>query len=196
VSPDIQLASQSPRRRELLTQIGVRYKVVRVYVPERRGPGELARDYVERLALDKARAGLEASPGMPTLGADTIVCCDEDVLEKPLDQNDCVRILTRLSGREHCVMTAIAFCAEGRERVEVSETRVSFREISRQEMTRYWETGEPRDKAGSYAIQGMGAVFVQRLEGSYSGVVGLPIEVVSKVLDESGIAVWKTLDHE
>jgi len=182
------LASQSPRRRELLTQIGIEFSVLAVDVEEQQQVGELAPDYVSRLACDKARAGVatlimasalpvttSATAESMVLGADTIVVYAGQVLEKPTDEADSVRMLTLLSGHEHAVMTAVALADSARCWVELVTTTVQFRDISAIEMQDYWRTGEPRDKAGSYAIQGIGGKFVSHISGSYSAVVGLPL---------------------
>ena len=182
------LASQSPRRRELLTQIGVEFSVLSVDVEEQQQVGELAPDYVSRLARDKAQAGVAAlsksnatQVNMNTaadnvvLGADTIVVFAGQVLEKPVDEADSIRMLSLLSGHEHEVMTAVALADSTRCWVEVVTTQVQFRAISPPEMHDYWRTGEPSDKAGSYAIQGLAGKFVSHMSGSYSAVVGLPL---------------------
>ncbi|WP_067045912.1 nucleoside triphosphate pyrophosphatase [Moritella sp. JT01] len=182
------LASQSPRRRELLTQIGVEFSVLAVEVEEQQQSGELAADYVARLARDKAQAGTvvlenanavqantNAAAEYVVLGADTIVVYAGQVLEKPVDEADSKRMLSLLSGHEHEVMTAIALADTSRCWVEVVTTLVQFREISATEMHDYWCTGEPTDKAGSYAIQGIAGKFVSHMSGSYSAVVGLPL---------------------
>ncbi|PKH05138.1 nucleoside triphosphate pyrophosphatase [Moritella sp. Urea-trap-13] len=182
------LASQSPRRRELLTQIGVEFSVLSVDVEEQQQVGELAPDYVSRLARDKAQAGVAALINTnPTqlsahavaepvvLGADTIVVYAGQVLEKPVDEADSARMLSLLSGHEHEVMTAVALADSTRCWVELVTTTVQFRDISAIEMQDYWRTGEPRDKAGSYAIQGIAGKFVSHISGSYSAVVGLPL---------------------
>lgn len=191
----LQLASKSPRRRELLDQIGVRYSVVDVDVPEVRADHECPEAYVARLAQDKAKAGLAQYPGTPTMGADTIVVSPgEHVLEKPLNEDDFYRMMRLLSGAEHSVITAVAIAREEENGIGYTyasaTTKVMFREIGETEMRDYWLTGEPRDKAGGYAIQGRGAVFIERIAGSYSGVVGLPIEVLSRMLREFNIPVW------
>jgi len=182
------LASQSPRRRELLTQIGVEFSVLSVDVEEQQQVGELAPDYVSRLARDKAQAGVaalinankaqvnpNAAANNLVLGADTIVVYAGQVLEKPVDEADSVRMLSLLSGHEHQVMTAVALADNSRCWVEVVTTTVQFREISAIEIHDYWQTGEPLDKAGSYAIQGIAGKFVSHMSGSYSAVVGLPL---------------------
>jgi septum formation protein len=176
VAPRLYLASASPRRRELLTQLGYPFDVLRIDVPEQRVAGEAACDYVERLAADKARAGWLACNGIrPVLGADTIVVLDDEVLEKPRDEADARRMLSALSGRSHEVMTAVAVAtANGAEVVRVT-TQVTFRSLSSEEIAEYWQTGEPADKAGAYGIQGLAGKFVSRIEGSYTAVVGLPL---------------------
>lgn len=194
---EIQLASKSPRRRELLDQIGVRYRTVDVDVPEEHETGESPETYVSRLALSKARAGVHRVVenqvfNGPTLGADTIVVCGDEILEKPQSFVDFKRMMSALSGNYHCVMTAVALCVDGRELLNCSSTQVRFRKISEEEMVAYWQTEEPRDKAGGYAIQGLGAVFVVEIIGSYSGVVGLPIETLTPMLAEIGIPVWNS----
>ncbi len=187
------LASRSPRRRELLHQIGVDFDVIDVDVDEQRGPQESAEAFVARVALDKARAGRSALPAgssMPVLGADTAVVIDDDVLGKPRDGTDAARMLSLLSGRTHRVLTAVALVA-GRETVCVSTSKVTFRTLGDAECAAYWASGEPADKAGAYAIQGLAAVFISRLEGSYSGVMGLPLYETATLLQESGITVIK-----
>lgn len=186
----IYLASQSPRRRELLAQIGVRFDVISVDVPEKRQPGEVAAQFVERLALDKARAGWQrSSQDRPVLGADTIVVLDDEVLGKPLDHADAESMLARLSGREHQVMTAVALVRAESEAMRLSISRVRFRDITAGECQAYAATGEPDDKAGAYAIQGQAAIFIEHLEGSYSGVMGLPLFETTDLLKEFGISV-------
>ncbi len=192
---DLQLASKSPRRRELLDQIGVRYSVVDVNVPELRAHDESPEAYVCRLAKDKASAGIAHYPDLPTMGADTIVVAQGgEILEKPADEEVFYRMMRKLSGSDHQVMTAVAVAYNDRDDIRLvcdcSVTNVVFRDIQESEMRAYWQSGEPQDKAGGYAIQGCGAVFVKRIEGSYSGVVGLPIEVVSPMLQKIHVPVW------
>jgi len=189
---DIYLASASPRRRELLEQIGIRYRQLPVDVPEVQEEDEVAEMYVLRVALDKARAG-RASVGAdycaPVLGADTAVVIDGEVLGKPRDRDDALAMLARLSGRWHQVMSAVALVgAEGEEYSRLSVNAVQFREITPQEAEAYWETGEPSDKAGGYAIQGRAAVFIERIEGSYSAVMGLPLFETAELLKQTGFA--------
>lgn len=195
--PAIYLASKSPRRREMLEQIGVPYEPLVVTVDERRSDGETPEDYVVRLAREKAAAGaaLMLARGLvvrPVLGADTLVICDGEVMEKPANQQQAATMLRRLSGREHQVLTAIAFNDGGRRDERLGQTRVRFRALSDTEIRAYWQTGEPRDKAGAYGIQGKGAVFVESIEGSYSNVVGLPIEQLFVSLQSFDIDVWQS----
>lgn len=173
---DLILASASPRRRDLLAGIGVRFAVVPAQLDETPQPGERPRAYVARLALAKARA-VAAGPGatLPVLGADTTVVCDARLLGKPADEAEAIDMLMALSGRTHQVLTAIALVRGAAEAGVVVETAVSFRELSLAECRAYWQSGEPVDKAGGYALQGLGGIFVTRIEGSYSGVVGLPV---------------------
>ncbi len=186
----IYLASQSPRRRELLAQIGVHFDVISVDVSEQRQPGEVAAQFVERLALDKARAGWQRSlRDRPVLGADTIVVLDDEVLGKPRDRADAESMLARLSGREHLVMTAVALVGAEGEALRLSISRVRFREITADECQVYVATGEADDKAGSYAIQGQAAIFIEHLEGSYSGVMGLPLFETTDLLKGFAISV-------
>lgn len=178
------LASKSPRRRELLAQIRVEFECIDVDVPEVREPGEAPEVLARRLAQDKARAGFAqlADPEARVLGADTIVVIDDTVLGKPRDRDDALAMLKRLSGRKHRVLSAVAL-ATGRGIIaELSVSEVEFREIDADERARYWDSGEPADKAGGYAIQGLGALFVRHLSGSYSGVMGLPLYETGKLL--------------
>jgi septum formation protein len=184
--PVVILASASPRRCELLTQIGIRFEQQVADLDESRRDNEGVRDYVRRVALDKARAVRAAGATLPVLGADTAVAVDERVFGKPVDRADGLAMLRALSGREHRVLSAVALAGEG-ESVAVSVTRVWFRPLEEQEIGAYWSTGEPRDKAGAYAIQGRGAVFIERIDGSYSGVMGLPLFETAQLLKAAGI---------
>lgn len=188
----IYLASRSPRRRELLTQIGVRFAVLEADTDETRHPGEQPEDYVLRLALEKARAVRQSMPradDRPVLGADTAVVIGERILGKPEDREDALGMMRLLSGRAHRVLTAVALISADGERTDLSETRVTFRTLDEDEVLRYWRTGEPRDKAGGYGIQGHGALFVSGLNGSYSGVMGLPLFETGRLLSQVGIEV-------
>jgi septum formation protein len=192
----IYLASQSPRRRELLMQIGVPHELISASVVEMPLLDEAPSAYVQRLALEKACAGWVAvqaqeQPLKPVLGADTIVVCNGYILEKPRDKQHFVQMMTTLSGSQHEVITAVALVMNDKKSCLLSVTHVSFREIEAQEIDAYWHTGEPCDKAGGYGIQGLGAVFVRELRGSYSGVVGLPIEQTVSLLKEFGVSWWQ-----
>lgn len=193
---ELYLASASPRRRELLTQIGVRYQLLNVSVSETRLEDETAENYVRRVARDKARAGrrlLTRDDPRPVLGADTVVVVDGSVLGKPRDRAEALAMLQRLSGREHQVLSGVALI-DSEERVELNRTRVCFRELGQAECERYWDTGECRDKAGAYAIQGYAAAFVRELRGSYSGVMGLPLYETAQLLQQVGIELFSELD--
>ena len=184
VTSFVYLASASPRRRELLTQLGVRHEVLRVAVDEMPRPDEGAEDLVCRLAAAKAQAGLAVrpAPGAPVVAADTAVVLGGELFGKPVDRADGARMLGRLAGRTHIVWTAVAVTDGQRERVELSRSEVSFRAVMPEEIAAYWRTGEPADKAGAYAIQGCGAQFIADLRGSYSGVMGLPLFETARLL--------------
>jgi len=182
----IYLASRSPRRRQLLGQLGVAFRVVDVAVDESRDAAEPARLLVPRLALAKARAGRAGLPATAVvIGADTEVVLDGRVLGKPADEQDAVNMLLALSGRTHLVYSAVAVSALD-DVVALSVSRVTFRRLDKRRCRDYCATGEPFDKAGGYAIQGLGAAFVRRLEGSYSGVVGLPLAETAMLLQRFG----------
>ena len=195
IAPVLCLASASPRRAELLRQLGVPHLVVPSGADESTGVDESPADYVLRIARAKA-ATVRVSPpapaaGLPVLGADTSVVIDGRVLGKPADLGECRAMLGMLSGREHEVLTGVALAAPGAVRTRLSRSRVRFRTIAAAEVDAYWATGEPRDKAGGYAVQGFGAVFIESLVGSYSGVVGLPLFETAAMLAEAGIPVWR-----
>ena len=190
------LASGSPRRRELLVQIGVPFTVVSAAIDETPLTNESAVSYVERLARGKAAAGfavLESTDDVCVLGADTAVIVDDQILGKPVDQADALAMLMALAGREHDVLTAIALTDGQRCETVCVSSRVRFRGISAEEATTYWQSGEPQDKAGGYAIQGLGSVFVAGLNGSYSAVVGLPVCETAQLLAQFGIPCWQNL---
>ncbi len=176
------LASSSPRRRQLLEMLGLQVDVRPPHVPEVRGAGETPRDYVERLAREKAAAVL----GQLVLAADTTVVLNDEVMEKPADEADALRMLERLSGRTHEVITAVALRANGATRQATDVTRVTFRPLDRAFLFAYIATGEPMDKAGAYGIQGYGASLVERIEGDFFGVMGLPLRLVLELLDQAG----------
>jgi septum formation protein len=184
------LASRSPRRLELLKQIGVSVTLVDVEIDETRWTGESPETYVLRVALEKARAGCAAireDEPRAVLGADTAVVVGDLTLGKPSDRESAARMLRSLSGRSHRVLTGVALIAQGRELTDLSDSQVTFRTLQEYEIQGYWDTGEPMDKAGAYAIQGHGALFVSDLRGSYSGVMGLPLFETGRLLDAAGI---------
>lgn len=186
----IYLASLSPRRRELLEQINVYYRQIIVNVDETPQPEETPQDYVSRLALAKAQTGRLAMQSFyPVLGADTAVVCENRVFGKPFNEADAQSMLEQLSGRVHQVMTAVALVTPLQHTVRLSVSEVHFRELSEEEIAAYIATGEPLDKAGAYAIQGLASIFIQRIEGSYSGVMGLPLYETAALLAEVGVKV-------
>lgn len=185
------LASMSPRRRELLAQIGVSHTVVAAHVDERLLPAESPPDYVARLARLKAATVRERGEPLPVLAADTTVVLEGSVYGKPADRAEGLAMLAALAGRTHQVLTAVALATSRGVALRTNCSHVSFRDIGRAEMEAYWETGEPRDKAGGYAIQGYGAVFVAALSGSYSGVMGLPLLETAQLLRDAGIRYWR-----
>jgi septum formation protein len=185
------LASGSPRRRELLTQIGVPHAVLAVDIDESALPDEAPADLALRLAREKAQAGRTRDGGQrPVLGSDTIVVLDGQVFGKPRDAADAHRMLTALSGRAHQVMSAVALALPaGPVHDALSITEVQMRAIEPAEIDAYWASGEPQGKAGAYAIQGMGAVFIHHIRGSYSGVMGLPLYETAALLQAAGYGV-------
>jgi len=181
------LASGSPRRHELLLQLGIKHRILPVDIDEVCLSSESAYECVQRLALEKARAALVLAPQALVIGSDTMVIINGDILGKPRDRADGLQMLEYLSGREHEVLTAVAAVSADRELFSVQRSKVIFRQLSSAEIEAYWETGEPRDKAGGYAIQGMAAQFIERIEGSFSGVMGLPLYETTQLLREFGI---------
>jgi septum formation protein len=175
------LASASPRRHELLLAAGIEHVVRPAAVAEDRHPGEPPNVFVERLAEAKARA-VECAVGDVVLGADTIVCVDREVLGKPANDADAQRMLRLLSGRDHWVYTGICLLSDGRAVKDLAATKVSFAKLTDEEIAEYTRSGEPRDKAGAYAIQGRAAKFVSSIEGCYHNVVGLPVSLVYRHL--------------
>ena len=178
------LASQSPRRKDLLSAAGLHFTVRVPQISEVRQEGESPRDYVERLAREKALA-VAVDPGEFILAADTTVVVDDEVLEKPSSPADAVRMLRLLSGREHEVMTGVCLRGPGGLTSGVEVTRVSFVPLSEAEIAGYVASGEPMDKAGAYAIQGLASKFIDRVEGCYFNVVGLPVARVYRMLKEA-----------
>ncbi|MDD1614492.1 MAG: Maf family nucleotide pyrophosphatase [Methylococcaceae bacterium] len=191
MSVQIILASASPRRKELLDQIKVSYKIHPVDLDETPLPNETPLDYVQRLASEKSAAcRAQLKTETPVLAADTAVILGCMIMGKPKDQADALAMLTQLSGKTHQVYSAISL--RGREHSQaVSITEVTFRRLTEREMLDYWRSGEPVDKAGSYAIQGMGGVFVESIKGSFSGVVGLPLFETAELLSKQGIELFK-----
>lgn len=190
--PFIYLASQSPRRAQLLRQIGLRFEIIQVQVKEAPLPGEAVEAYVTRLARAKAEAALVIlgeGPPCPVLAADTAVALDDHIFGKPHDRSQALEMLMQLSGRGHRVLSAVAVSSADTVRSAISVSQVTFRAISAAEASAYWDSGEPADKAGGYAIQGRGAVFIERLEGSYSGVMGLPLYETAQLLRTVGMRI-------
>jgi septum formation protein len=192
----IYLASRSPRRAELLRQIGVEFLLHDIDIDESRLPVESATDYVCRMATTKARIALEQivhekistqQESCVVLAADTIIALDDDIIGKPADRDQCRCILERLSARQHLVLTAVALATAEDIELRLTRNRVSFRSLSTQEIESYCATEEPMDKAGAYAIQGKAALFIDHLEGSYSAVVGLPLLETAELLGNADI---------
>ena len=183
--PLIYLASASPRRSALLAQIGIAHRVAPVAVDESVASTEAPETYVTRLAALKAETlgrRLSEPERLPVLGSDTTVVVDNSILGKPADEDECVRMLQLLSGRTHQVHTAVALRSAAGSDVRLSVSEVTFRELSTTEMRGYWRTGEPADKAGGYAVQGRAAIFISRIAGSYSGIMGLPLFETAELL--------------
>jgi septum formation protein len=172
-----------------LRQIGVPFQVLPAPIDETPRPGEGAADFVQRMAREKALwvQGQLNDPAALVLGADTDVVLDGEILGKPRDAADAAATLRRLSGRDHLVLSALALAGPGGLRCRLSQSRVWLRQLSAAEISAYWASGEPADKAGSYAIQGLGAVFIKHLEGSYSGVMGLPLLETAELLTQAGL---------
>ena len=185
----IYLASASPRRQELLRQLGLEFDVLPANIPEVRAPGESPADYVMRVAGDKARWVAQrvkerGLPGYPVLGADTEVVLDGEILGKPENPAHGREMLRRLAGRTHEVLSGICVRDRDREHTALCTSRVGMRPLTEAEIAQYWETGEPQGKAGAYAIQGRAAAFIANLEGSYSGVMGLPLHELDNILQK------------
>ena len=186
----LHLASQSPRRRELLARLGLEFGLLDVDVPERREPGEPPEDYVRRVAREKAGAGLleaVAMPGAVVLGADTEVVLEDRVFGKPVDGDDATAMLRALSGRAHRVISAVSLVSAGREAQAVSESEVGFATLDEGTIADYLATDEWQGKAGAYAIQGRAQAFIAHLSGSFSGVMGLPLYETAKLLQDFGM---------
>jgi septum formation protein len=191
--PLVILASGSPRRSELLHQIGVPHEIVPAHIPEQHRAGESAAQCALRLASEKALA-VPSRAALPVVGADTIVVIDGLLLGKPRDREQALEMLARLSGRTHEVLSAVAVAHLSEVRSALARSEVSFRKLARAECEAYWDSGEPRDKAGAYAIQGLGAVFIEALQGSYSGVMGLPLFETAQLLAAAGVPLWRGVE--
>ena len=181
------LASQSPRRRELLNLVGIAHEVQPADIDETYLAGERPHDHAERLARGKTAVIVARAPDAVVIGSDTIVVVDGDVLGKPADDEDAARMLARLAGRSHTVITAVAVAWRGETRSAVEEVGVSFHPLTREEIAAYIATREPMDKAGAYGIQGYGATIVSRVDGDYFAVMGLPLQCLTRVLASLGI---------
>lgn len=195
--PQFHLASASPRRREILAGLGLRFSCAGVDLDESRLENEAVETMVLRLAGDKAQAGRSPqSPALPILAADTIVVLGDRVFGKPKSEEDALAMLAALSGRSHRVITAVALLQGDALTTALSDTAVRFRDICPDESRDYWHSGEPGDKAGGYAIQGLGGMFVESISGSYSGVVGLPVYETVKLLEDAGIRLLPVQDRD
>ena len=181
------LASASPRRQELLRNAGIVFDVQPAHINEDPLEGEQAKDCAERLAREKALAIAKKRPNDAVLGADTLVVIDNQILNKPVDAADAIRMLRLLSGRIHQVVTGVCLVANGQPSVSSETTSVTMSEISEKEINDYVATGEPMDKAGAYAIQGIASRWIPRIEGDYSNVVGLPVALVYRMLRQAGV---------
>ena len=186
------LGSASPRRAELLRQIGVNFEVCIADIDETLRENESPDQYVTRMAVEKAQRVWQINrgtplAGLPVLAADTAVVLGQQVMGKPVDRDQGLVMLTALSGRTHEVLTAVSLQVGERQSSRLSRSRVTFTDLDEADISRYWDTGEPSDKAGAYAIQGKAAVFIESLQGSYSGVMGLPLFEVGQLLDEMEI---------
>ncbi len=183
----IVLASRSPRRQQLLDMLGIEYEVDPAEIDERAEPGELPESLAVRLAREKSVVVALRHPDTPTLAADTLVVLDDVILGKPLSPEDAERMLGILSGRQHRVITAVALTVDGNTSERFDVTKVWFRQLDQDLIRSYVATGEPLDKAGSYGVQGRGAILVERIEGDFFGVMGLPLRLVVALLDSAGI---------
>ncbi|MFK7863239.1 MAG: nucleoside triphosphate pyrophosphatase [Pseudohongiellaceae bacterium] len=184
------LASSSPRRQQLLVQLGVEFEVAPQNIDESVLPDEVPVAYVERVAKEKGRSALQQYPDALVLAADTSVILDNQILGKPADKHDALGMLAALAGREHVVISAVTVANAGSMRCLVVTTTVKFRDITTEEALRYWQTGEPIGKAGGYGIQGFGSAFVENLSGSYTNVVGLPLFETAQALSYFNVPIW------
>ena len=183
------LASSSPRRRELLAAIGIDFDVVPSHVPEEHQPGEAPKEYVARLSRDKASAIATSHPARWVIAADTTVLLGDELLEKPIDTDDAVRMLSTIAGRTHTVYTGVTIQNDenGYRETDVAESEVTMLPLSADDIAWYVATGEPLDKAGAYAVQGIGAMFIDSIHGSYTNVVGLPVALLFQMFRKAGV---------
>jgi len=194
--PDLHLASASPRRREILTALGLEFTFGGTGADESAAAGESVSGLVLRLAAAKAGAAFDTGEhAVPVLGADTIVVLDERIFGKPESQDDALDMLDCLSGRTHQVLTGVAVVTSAGLQTAASATDVQFRQIDPDEAAAYWHSGEPAGKAGAYAVQGLGGIFVKSIQGSYSGVVGLPVYETAKLLQDAGVVLPGSAYH-
>ena len=188
MSTTLILASQSPRRKELLEQLGYQFTCLPADIDESVLPQESPKQYVARLAVEKASViAQQYDENVAVLGSDTSVVFGTNILGKPASLDECIAILSMLSGNSHQVITAVAVVKGERSEVIVVRTEVDFKVLSEQEIIRYWQTGEPQDKAGAYGIQGIAGQFVKQIRGSYSAVVGLPLYETAQLLSSFGV---------
>ena len=190
-NPVLRLASASPRRRQLLDLIGVPHVITPADIDETPHASEPPDEYVMRLAREKAEAIWALHQDLPVLAADTTVVVDQEILGKPESEADAAAMLGKLSGREHLVHTGVALRTGPSVKVGISTTQVWFESLTPAQIHAYWASGEPQGKAGAYAIQGLGAVFVSNIAGSYTGVMGLPLFETAQMLRHAGIPVWR-----
>ncbi len=194
---DLHLASASPRRREILTALGLSFTYAGVDIDESVLAREAVSDMALRLATSKARTAFDAGDyDVPVLGADTSVVLDDRIFGKPKSKEDALQMLACLSGHTHQVLTGVAVLTHGGLQTAVSRTEVQFREIRPDEAEAYWQSGEPAGKAGAYAVQGLGGIFVRDIHGSYTGVVGLPVYETADLLGRAGIDLASNAAHE
>ena len=184
------LASASPRRAVLLKQLGLTFDVIPAAIDEAVREGEGAAEYVHRMALEKGEAvRRQCQLSDLVISADTAVCIDQQILGKPKNEENAIQMLTTLSGCVHTVLTAVVVSQSEYMGYSLSKSMVTFRTLSQEEIKHYWQTGEPQDKAGAYAIQGLGAMFVKNLQGSFSGVMGLPLHETAELLEEARVSL-------
>lgn len=183
--PEIILASASPRRAELLDQLGVKYIVQVADIDESKHENETPEALVKRLAIEKSQAiAIKSAHNKPVLGADTLGVLNDELLVKPKDYEHALHMLSSMSGNWHDILSAVAISYNGQTQVRINKNKVLFRQLSLAEIEDYWQTGEPQDKAGAYAVQGLAAAFIERIEGSYSGIMGLPLFETAELLEK------------